>query len=59
MRLEAIDQNLLSSVILTRRMRKETEVVLCAAEAGGGMCADATCSDVHVAKDVPTGKSTF
>jgi hypothetical protein len=40
-------------------MRKETEVVLCAAEAGGGMCADATCSDVHVAKDVPTGKSTF
>jgi hypothetical protein len=52
-----IDTALLGSIVLTRRLRKEPDLVICAAEAGGGTCADSGCQNLHLSRDRPVGES--
>ncbi|WVQ93847.1 hypothetical protein IAU59_000925 [Kwoniella sp. CBS 9459] len=52
-----IDRPLLNSIVLTNRLEREPGLKVCAAEAGGGKCADKACKDLHLSKGVvPIGK---
>lgn len=56
--LSSVDEALLASIVLTRRLQRQSDAVMCRAESGGGQCADTTCQDLHLAKDLqPTGGS--
>jgi hypothetical protein len=57
----AFDPQRLSSIILTRKMQRDPNAVICSAEAAGGSCADSTCADIHFDKDLqrPDGKYPF
>lgn len=46
----SIDKSLLSSVMLTNRLEREPNAMMCEAEAGGGKCADPSCQYVHLDK---------
>ena len=52
-----LDRQLLSSIVLTNRLARDPSVLICMAEAGGGICADPTCDALHLDKGDPTGTS--
>lgn len=51
------DKNMLTGIILTRRLSRDPDLALCGAETGGGVCADTGCGAVHLnlEKELPTG----
>lgn len=53
----SLDRQLLSSIVLTNRLARNPSVLICMAEAGGGICADPTCDALHLDKGDPTGTS--
>lgn len=57
--LTRLDHRLLSSIILTRVIGRKPGMVMCAAEAAGGTCADRSCSNLHLVQDLgrPDGES--
>ena len=51
-----LDRSLLSSIILTNRTLANPQLVICQAEAGGGVCANPKCEDLHLDRGDPTGE---
>lgn len=55
--LTSVDRPLLSSIVVTNRLARDPNAMMCSAEAGGGVCADRGCIDLHLEKaNDPTGE---
>ncbi|EIW73307.1 hypothetical protein TREMEDRAFT_56176 [Tremella mesenterica DSM 1558] len=52
--LKEVDQGLLDSIVLTNRLKRTPDVVICSAEAAGGHCANSNCSDIHLSRSQPS-----
>lgn len=49
----SLDVGLLQYIALTRRLNAEPDLFVCAAEVGGGACADMGCEDLHLDRQLP------
>lgn len=47
-----LDRSILDSIIWSRIARTKSDAVVCVYEAEGGICADTSCSNIHLTRDI-------